>query len=389
MIRNPDFAAPTSGPSRVSRRWFLILGFWTFIGLLESSKAYVTMELRGLPVGWATVLIGNLPWWYLWALLTPVVFLLGRRFRIVPLQWRGLLAHVTAAVIASGLHLAAAGVLYYYTTTQGTPYAASAVDQVGRFIGGYLATDVVTYFAILTAFEAFEFYRRLREREVQSARLEARNAQLESRLHEVRLGALRAELRPHFLFNTLNTIVGLVRADERDTAVNTLARLGEMLRVSLSGNVGHEVPLREEVAFLRAYLEIEQVRFRDRLTIQVDVSEALGDALVPTHVLQPLVENAIRHGVSRAPGAQRVDVGARAEQGRLSLTVADSGPGFAGPIVEGIGLGNTRARLHQLYGEAARLEIVSVPEQGSRVTVTLPLHRATAAAPGPEVADYV
>lgn len=382
MTHGPSFAPPPAAPATGSRWWLLLVGFWTFIGLLESSKAYVAMQLRGIPTGWDVVLIGNMPWWYLWALLTPMVFLLGRRFRIVPLGWRAVLVHVTAAVVCSAAHLAVAGTLYYYTTTRGTPFGTSAPDQVARFLTGYLATDVVTYFAVLAAFEAFEFYRRLREREVQSARLEARNAQLESRLNEIRLSALRAELRPHFLFNTLNTAVGLVRAGERDTAVTVLARLGELLRTSLAGDERHEVPLREEVAFLRHYLDIEQVRFRDRLTIRVGVPDELGDVLVPTHVLQPLVENAVRHGIARAPGPQRLDVCARAEHDRLTLEVTDSGPGLVAPFAEGIGLRNTRARLRQLYGPDGRLEIASAPGRGSRATVTLPLHRAPAPAPG-------
>lgn len=384
MSRAHDPATVSAPPTLSRRGWLVVLGFWTFMGLLESSKAYVSMEFRGIPMGFRAALVGNMPWWYLWALLTPVVFTLGRRARIVPPRWGSVITHVAAAVTLSALHLSAAGVLYYYTTTRGTSFGVSASNQAARFLQGYLATDVVTYFAVLTAFEAFESYRRLREREIQSARLEARNAQLESRLSEIRLSALRAELQPHFLFNTLNTATGLVRAGERDTAVNVLARLGDLLRSSLAEEERHEVPLAEEIAFLRRFLEIEEVRFRDRLSVQVEVPEELGDALVPTRIIQPLVENALRHGIAPIPGSQHMRVRAWSEDDLLAVEVSDSGAGFTPPAVEGIGLGNTRARLDHLYGGQGRLVIAAAPGRGTRATLLIPLHRTATVPRGKE-----
>ena len=355
----------------------LILGFWTLLGLLESSKTYVWYRVHDIPWGWSEALIGNMPWWYVWALLTPFAFALAHRFRFDEShRVVAVLVHFGAALVFTAVHLSAVGVLYYYTTTRGLRFDNPG-EQIQTFLNGYLVTDVLTYFAVIGGYYAIEFHRRFRERELAAARLETRAAQLEAGMVEARLSALRMQLNPHFLFNTLNAISGLVRRREHDDAVRMLARLGELLRVTLDQDGAHEVPLEQELALLRQYLEIEQIRFRDRLVITLDVSDAARDALVPALILQPIAENAVRYGVAGTTGPARIVVCAQVREGALILEVQDSGPGFGalGQHGHGVGLDNVRARLEQLYGSAGTLTLENADEGGARVTLTLPLRR--------------
>ncbi len=251
------------------------------------------------------------------------------------------------------------------------PAGRSLGDELGLFFNMYLILDLLTYAGIVGAFYAVEFYGRYRQGEVVSA-------QLEARMHEARLAMLRMELQPHFLFNALNAISGLVRRGENEAAVTMLARLGELLRRSLDGHTTQEARLGEELNLLEQYLAIERVRFGDRLDVAVEVESSLFDALVPSLVLQPIVENALRHGLSHSPGPGTVRVSAERSEGSLVLWVRDSGPGFApgeGHSHQGVGLSNTRARLAQLYGPAARLDTGTAPGGGGAVRITLPLHR--------------
>lgn len=347
-----------------------ILGFWTAMGLVESSKAYVSAQLRGAPQSWGYALAGNMPWWYAWAILTPLVFWLAARWRLDRRRWQpALVVHFVAALVTSFVHLAGVGVLFYLTHTRGGGFVHSIPHQIRLFIDGYLAVNVLTYFAVVGAFYAIDFARRFREREVTAA-------QLEARMHAARLAALRMELNPHFLFNALNAVAGLVRRREHDAAVNVLARVGELLRHTLDREATQESPLEEELAFLRRYLEIERIRFRDRLAIREEIDPAVLEALVPTLILQPLVENAVRHGIARTAGPGRITLSAERVADDLRLVVRDTGGGFAGNgrRRDGVGLSNTRERLAQLYDGRGRLETRTLPEGGAEVIVTLPYH---------------
>lgn len=347
-----------------------ILAFWTALGVIESSKAYVTAQLRDAPTSWGQALVGNMPWWYAWAILTPLGFWLADRWRLDgPHRARAVVVHIGAALAASLVHLTPIGVLFYFTTMRGSGFVTSAADQVRRFIDGYLAVDVLTYFAVVGGYYAIDYYRRFRERELTAARLAAG-------MHEARLAALRMELNPHFLFNALNAVAGLVRRREHDAAISALSRIAELLRHALDRQAAHESRLEDELVMLRLYLEIERIRFPDRLSVREEIDPAVLDALVPTLILQPLVENAIRHGVARTPGPGRVTVVAERVADALRLAVRDSGGGFESraPAGNGVGLSNTRARLEQLYGSRATLATRTVPEGGAEVVVTLPYH---------------
>ena len=379
-------------PGLERRERLLILGFWTVFGLLESTSAYVNLRLAGNPSSWSTALVGNMPWWLMWAALTPFAILLARRFRFDRDGWLlPALAHFGGAFLATAAHTLLVGTLYYMTHTRGMVFPAGETTLTGpffvqrlsttyaSFMRTYLVVNLATYWVIVGGYYAFEFHGRYRDEELRAARMR-------EHLTEARLNALRMELNPHFLFNTLNAISGLVRRNENEAAVRMLARLGDLLRLTLERGGDHRVPLEQELELLRVYLEIERVRFHDRLSVEVDVDRDALDGMVPTLILQPLVENAVRHGIAPRAGSGRIRVGAERRNGELVLEVADSGRGFAPPSPAdgaGVGLSNTRARLAELYGERAAISLGVAPEGGGLVRLVLPYEPFVEAAPVP------
>lgn len=364
---------------------WLIPGFWTALGLLESGKAYLAEQLRGpeglipgVAHGAGAALIGNMPWWLLWGLFTPLIFRLASRYRLDGAGWpRSALIHLAAATLLSLVHVAIAGTLYYYTNTRGGP-VTSPWMQVESILDAYLIVNIMTALAVVGAWHAIEFARRAREREVTALQLAARAASLEAQMAEARLGMLRMQLDPHFLFNSLNGIAGLVRLGDDKAAIEMLARLGALLRLSLEQRDAHQVTVAREVESLELYLSIERARFGERLRVEWNIEAAAAEALVPAFILQPLAENAVRHGIARVPGPGTLTIGARIAEGSLSLEVADTGPGLGTSPNgrHGIGLANTRARLTQLYGDDAALRLENGVRGGTLVTVTLPVERA-------------
>ena len=361
----------------------LILGFWILFGLLETTGTYVAAKGTDAPLPFDTAVLANMPFWLVWGMLTPVAFWIAWRFRFQdgkPVRFA--LIHFPFALLLSAVQILIAGGIYWYATRLyfWTYWPDSVNATVGEFYSRwaqtYLIVDVIVYWAIVGAYHVLDYHRRFRDRELEAARLETQTAQLEARVTEARLAALRMELNPHFLFNTLNAISALVRRGEHKEAVTMLARLGDLLRVTLERGGEQEIPLEKELEYLARYLEIERVRFHDRLRIETEVAEDAAHALVPTFILQPLVENAVRHGIARSTegGVIRV-IARRAPDDRLVLIVADSGVGFQtrdGSVREGVGMKNTRARLDQLYGTRASLGWENVTHGGARVTVTMP-----------------
>ena len=367
-------------------RWFprgtflpVFLG-WTVLALLESAKWYVTVRQRGFDVTWQLALIGNVPWWYAWALLTPVVARLAARFEISgPAAWRSAAVHALAAVGCTLLHLVSVGALFFHTVSYRLPGHTMAAEVSG-IVRSFFILDLLTYAAILGACHAVRFYRRGQADRLATAALAVRSAQLEAAVAEARLNALRMELHPHFIFNALNAVSGLVRKGEQDRAVLMLARVGDLLRRTLSRDSAPELPLARELELLQGYLEIERVRFGDRLTVDVAVEPEALSVVVPTLFLQPLVENAVRHGVSPHPGPGRVAIRAARENGTLRVRVENTGgpPAGAGaPVIEGVGLSNTRARLEQRYGARASVSAARTPDGGFAVAISLPVDDAS------------
>ena len=353
-----------------------ILAVWVGLGLMEATKAYVQRRVLGQPIPWSTALIGNLPWWLVWAALTPAVVALARRVRPMP-RARKVVLHVAAAIAFSLVHHVVTGTLYYLTNTRGLvvaiggpPAAMTLLRQIMLFFTGYFVLNVLTYGAVLGGYLALDFYKRYREGELRATRLEAD-------MHAARMTALRMELNPHFLFNTLNAVTGLIATGGGDDAIRMLARLSELLRSSLEDSADAEIPLERELDLLGTYLEIERIRFGERLHVTIDADAAARETLVPPLLLQPIVENAVRHGVALHEGPASLTIGATADDGWLDVVVSNTGPppGTA-PVRSsgtGVGLENTRARLRHFYGADATLELHARAEGGHVVRIRAPL----------------
>jgi len=336
---------------------------WIGPATLAALKEYAHGQLGGRdPVTWRDMVWEGGDWLIL-SLLTPLVFLFARRYPLTrETLLRRLPIHLAAAL---GLCVAWAGlgIVLSYAVHGGPPWGG----PVGWLLMS-LPFGVAVYFAMVGVEHATRYFTEARERETQAVRLEAQ-------LAEARLGALRMQLQPHFLLNSLNAITVIVRDHDTATATRMLEQLGDMLRRVMRSDRPQEVTLEAELDFLRQYLAIEQVRFSDRLRPVFDVDAALLPAAVPEFILQPLVENALRHGLARRVEATLLRITARRESEDLVLSVTDDGPGPGGgeaERAEGVGLRNTRERLATLYGDRASLSLAATPAGGAIVTVRLP-----------------
>ena len=357
-----------------------------------------------VPFAFLTLTVGLWARLHLWTLLVPLVLWGFRRADVRASLKRGLFWILVIGVPVAALHMAVErgifswaaftreGVYPNFTTSFGLrtvdPYALEG-GQLTVFLFRRFLADYFTYFIVAALCFAYEHFVRSREQEAQAQALRAELAQAQ-------LQALRMQVNPHFLFNTLNAIAVLVRGNETTKAARTLRLLSDLLRATFKGADVQMVPLREEIDLLERYLEIEQTRFGDRLRVEIDVDPAVSEAPVPYLILQPLVENAVRHGIAPHADAGVVRVtAAPAGADRMELTVADSGPGFSSldPEVlsddDGVGLSNTRRRLQTLYGEQHTFELGTAAEGGARVTVRLPLDPDTETPEPAEAPDAV
>ena len=319
------------------------------------------------------VVLMNIAMWTGFAMWTPAIFWLGRRFRFERNGWkRAISTHVPASLLITATHLAIVGLLRFYLqgVRGGDPVLIDTIlDAFFRTFDQILPV----YWAIIGLQHAVDYYGQARAREVRSARLE-------TRLMESQLQALQQQLHPHFLFNTLHAISTLVHRDP-DRADLMIERLSDLLRVTLRKVGVQELELAEELEYLRAYLDIEQVHFGDRLRIEYRVDAAALDVMVPTLILQPLVENAIRHGLEPMPRQGVLIIEAQADGDTLWLRIRDNGAGLPKQWQrrEGVGLTNSRSRLDRLYGEAAALTVRENAGGGVLVDVYFPLRRSSIA----------
>ena len=320
-------------------------------------------------VSFSYILAMNLIVWGGWLMFAPPIIWLARRFRFERGQWRRALAvHAPASLIVASGHLLWVGT-GRFMLQRAVGVDADWWPTVWDAFFRTLDFELPVYWAFVGGQQAVEYYRRLRAREVRAARLE-------TRLIEAQLQALQQQLHPHFLFNTLHAVSSLVHRDP-DLADAMLERLADLLRLTLRRAGVQEIPLHEELEYLRAYLGIEQVHFGDRLRVEITLDAAAMDAMVPTLILQPLVENAVRHGLEPKTGAGTLTVTARVADGLVTLSIRDTGVGFGpGMSRQGVGLSNTRSRLHRLYGDMGSLTIRENPGGGVIVEVRMP-YRAT------------
>jgi len=359
-------------PTSVLSPW-LVLAAWSVPALLSTFETVTFARLAGHPIELWRAVATEAPGWYTWALCTPLIARVAMRAPLArPVRARSVLAHaVCFLLIALAASAVWAAVGLWLRPSRG----GFLVALRNWFFSG-LPFTVVVYAAVVGIVYSLTDRARLRVRERDAARLA-------QQLSEAQLASLRMQLRPHFLFNSLNAIMALVRDSENGRAVAALGLLSDMLRTTLDGGARHEVSLGDEIAFTRQYLAMEQLRFGDRLQVTCDVPPELLDAVVPQFVLQPFVENSIKHGILDRRRGGAIDISARADSGALHLSVVDDGVGLGGASApargSGVGLTNSRLHLAHLYGDRAALRVGAGAEGvGVAVEVTLPLRRVAA-----------
>lgn len=364
-----------SWPSRLE--WGMIVAFWAAITLLVVSQGAVGEEATRL--NWDEVTIDVIRYG-LWVLITPLVFRLVAAFPVVEVvserrltALRNVAVHV-CAIFAVAIVTDLIEEMVIEPAMREEADVVSPWRQIQRL---WFIYDLLIYLIVLMAGFARTYYAQKKERQAEAERLEERAQSLESKLTEARLEALRMQLNPHFLFNTLHAVSTLVDRDPAGVR-RMIARLSELLRHVLDEEAPQEVPLSEELDFLEDYLEIQSIRFQGDLDARIDVPPDIRDAQVPNLILQPVVENAIKHGASQVRGVGRIDIRGRRNGDRLVLTVEDNGPGLPAAQEDGVGLRNVRARLKALYGEDQALRLTSTPEEGTRTTLELPYHSGSA-----------
>lgn len=352
------------------------LALTALLGVVEAIKGYVAGRDAPNQFGWAEALVTNLPWWLLWGLLAIPIFAIVRRFPLERGRWpRSVTVHGVASILFSLLHLGVSALIVWAAVAHAF---STLAEQSRSLLTGFLLTDIVTYWAIAAAYSVRLAQLRLRESEREHQSLMVRNARLETEMSRARLEALRRELNPHFLFNTLNCISALARRGDGKGATTAVARLSELLRQVLDDDLEERIPVEEEIGLLQLYLDILDLRYGDRLEMAVSVDPAARRALVPSLILQPLVENAVQHGVEAVRGPGRLGVEARARGRRLELRVSNSGPTDTPSLADaadgrGVGLRNTRDRLHTLFGDEASLTLRSLRTGGAEALLRLPL----------------
>lgn len=353
--------------SRRLRGAALALAFWTSLGFLF----VVSARLRILGATWAAAIEGVMPQCYAWALITPLIFVVDRRLlsRLAP-AWR-VLSHIPLAMFLMPIPVS----IDY--AIQKALHAPSLAASVWENFAHQFMSAATAYSIIVGVSMAGSYRSEARGREREAAQLALHAAHLEGQLAEARLHVLRSQLNPHFLFNALNTISAFTESDPR-LARQMMACLGKLLRASLDHAERQEVALDDELAFLDDYLMIERPRFEDRLTVDIRVADETRAASVPCFILQPLVENAIRHGAGVLRRESHIQVSVDRSGGRLVIRVEDDGAGLPeGWRLEdhaGVGLSNIARRLEELYGSEQTFAVSRRPEGGVRVEMGLPLH---------------
>ena len=352
---------------------------WLIPGLLVALQ---TLAVQGSEGERPAVLVplAMVPW-LLWALATPAIVAAARRFPVEQGTGRAVAAHLALGV---PLVLAMTAVTAWAYHETGAMPGRSFQDIWTLYVGARLVVFLFIYAGVAGLVEFVATKRRAAGEAERAARLVAEAQALEAELARAQLDALRLQLDPHVLFNALNAVSGLVRTDQPDEAVRMIARVSDLLRFTLDRSSAPEIPLAEELEHVALYLDVERVRFGDRLRVTLDVDPAVRGALVPPLVVQPLVENAVRHGLAPRPRGGSVWVTAQRDCDRLVITVEDDGVGIADDTLvassSGIGVRNARERLRRLYGPAGTLTLGVRPGGGTRAVLTVPLHHATASA---------
>ena len=343
----------------------------SIVGLIFTAVSYIAALIENRPYALGNVLRLNLIQFYLWGAFSPLLFWLSRRYTIEfrAVRVRKLLLHFVAIVLLAGIHGTISFALLWSFSSGIQQRFPSIVNGYRAYFGYGFYLDLIIALLITIAVHAFLYYRNLRA-------IESDQAALKTQLAQSQLRALKMQLHPHFLFNTLHSISSLVR-DDPAKANGMIARLGDFLRLTLEHSDEQLVTLQEEMEFVRCYLEIEQVRFGDRLAVQYEIEDTALSAQVPHLILQPVVENAIQHAIAPSMDLGRITITARRVDDFLRLEVRDTGPGMrtvtGSHTGHGVGLNNVRSRLNRLYGAKCTFEIMSGPVEGVAVIMQFPL----------------
>jgi two-component system LytT family sensor kinase len=365
----------------LKRRWILwVFAFvgWMLVGLSFGINDYLFADVHvrfyQQPLPLMSVLAWELAYWPVWAAISPLIFRLARRFPIEQSNWlRNIFINIVAGLFITVAHRA----IYLFVAWLLYIAADNAIESLAylfhRLFLFNLPTGFMSYGVILLVSHAINYYKRLRDEELKATELKAELAQAQLQAARAQLQALKMQLQPHFLFNTLNSISALLDEDV-EKADEMLARLGDFLRLTLENSGAQMIALRDELEFLRHYLEIEQVRYQDRLSVEMHIDPEVLDAQVPNLILQPIIENAIRHGISQRIGDGYIKIRATHEDNSLHIEIQDNGPGIdlREKAKAGVGLGNTIERLKQAYGMSHVFDIKPAPAGGTLVTLTIP-----------------
>ena len=366
------------------KRFAVILGVWTFLALFFVGQSVTARLVYNEPLELQRTVGLEFVYWYVWAALSPCALWLARRYRIVGRTQRDAAATAGSSGVARGIALhsafglllsAAHAILTFFVARvfYGPRMRMGGPETLDVFLSHSFPIELFTgfykYWLIVLIYWALDYSRKYRQREVQAAQLQAQLAQAQ-------LQALKMQLHPHFLFNTLHA-VSMLNFTDVDAANRMLVQLSDLLRITLENSGAQEVRLRQELDFLRRYLDIEQMRFSDRLTVELDADAKLLDAYVPNLILQPIVENAVRHGLGKLARGGRIQVRVQRDGNDLVMEVRDDGAGLPeGWQLErdaGLGLTNTCERLRQLYGQRHSFTITTGTAGGVLVRITIPL----------------
>jgi sensor histidine kinase YesM len=350
------------------------LGFWLIVCLVDSTWYYFVALGKGPTPPWSQIVLWNLPYWLVVVVLTPAVVWLSRSAGFASgRRWRAIGIHAVGVLLFAIIHMSAYRMLRNIIAEK-PAIPPHFLLEIRKAISSVLDKEILLYLVIVIAVSAIDYYRRFREKERAAAALELEQARLKASLSEAQLDALKMQIQPHFLFNSLHAISTLILRGDAAAANQMLLHLSRFLRMTLDNTGSQEVPLAVELEFLEAYLRIQRVRFGDRLQIEMDIEEAALKASVPNLVLQPLAENAIRHGIGSDAASGTIAIRARVAGDSLSIQVQDDGTGLQGNSApaEGVGLRNIRARLAQLYPGAHSFTLHEPPSGGTVATLTFP-----------------
>lgn len=375
MQPSPSARSLFSPPVRIAgTTQFLV---WTGLGVLAYTRHFLQQAAAGEPIPYWRELFGWLPCYYSWLVLAPAVFLIEARLSASNRSWRARIACLAgvSVVISYAAYLLTMAMAWVVRGIQQVPHVTP--DPFWAIPPIELCIEQFLFWSVLTAAYVLRNLRDLRQHEREAAQLLVEKAKLETTLHQAELEALRMRLNPHFLFNSLQNIAMLAQQDPR-TASKMMARLGEILRAAFRRDHQPEVPLETELGLTYAYLDVEKMRFGDRLRIELEIAPESQRARVPSFLLQPIVENAIIHGLADVSKDGLIRIRSAVDQGRLVLSVIDNGSGPPAPslgeVQVGIGLGATRERLRKMYPGAHEIAMQSADDGGTEVRVVLPFH---------------